>query len=54
MGNIQAMAKTNKKEEKKLLLRLKPKVYDLVKKASEKNNRSVNGEIEFSLTEKYA
>lgn len=54
LRNIQAMAKTKKKEEKKLLLRLRPKVYDLVKKASEENNRSVNGEIEYSLTEKYA
>lgn len=54
LRNIQAMAKTKKKEEKKLLLRLRPKVYDLVKKASEENNRSINGEIEYSLNEKYA
>lgn len=54
LRNIQVMAKTKKKEEKKLLLRLRPKVYDLVKKASEENNRSINGEIEYSLNEKYA
>jgi len=48
------MAKTNKKEEKKLLLRLKPKVYDAVKRASKDNNRSVNGEIEYTLSQQYS
>jgi hypothetical protein len=47
------MAKTGKKDEKKLLLRLPKKAFDAVKKASEANKRSMNGEIEFTLTEKY-
>lgn len=47
------MAKTAKKDDKKFLLRTKEKLFEAVKKASEKNNRSVNGEIEHTLTEKY-
>lgn len=47
------MAKTTKKDEKKILLRLKGKAFERLKKAAEVNNRSVNGEIAFTLEEKY-
>lgn len=47
------MAKTAKKTEKKLLLRIPIKAYDAVKKSAEENKRSVNSELEFSIEEKY-
>lgn len=48
-------AKTNKKEvDKKLLLRLNQRAFKAVKESAERNNRSVNGEIEYALMEKYA
>lgn len=47
------MAETVKKKEKRFLLRTKEKLFEAVRKASEKNNRSMNGEIEQTLTEKY-
>jgi hypothetical protein len=47
------MAKTNKKEEKRLLLRIPRKAYDAVKKSADANKRSVNSELEFSIEQKY-
>lgn len=34
-------------------IRLRPSLLNCIRKIAEKNNRSLNGEIEFSLTEKY-
>ncbi len=48
------MAKTSKKDEKKLLLRINKKAYEAVKSAAEANSRSINGEIEYTLKEQYA
>jgi hypothetical protein len=47
------MAKTGKKDEKKLLLRLPKKAYEAVKRSAEVNKRSINSELEFSIEEKY-
>lgn len=47
------MAKTPKKDEKKLLLRLRKSIYKEVEKAATKNHRSVNGEIESALEQNY-
>lgn len=47
------MEKTAKKSEKKLLLRLPTKIWERILKASNKNSRSVNGEIVHSLREKF-
>jgi len=43
------MAKTDKKDRKTFLLRLSNKVYDRVKKMSQKENRSLNAQIETIL-----
>lgn len=47
------MAKTAKKDEKKLLLRLPKRAFEAVKRAADKSKRSVNSEIELALEEKY-
>lgn len=47
------MAKTGKKDEKKLLLRLPKRAFEAVKKAAEANKRSVNSEIELTLEQNY-
>lgn len=47
------MAKTNKKDEKKLLLRLPKRAYEAVKRAAEASKRSVNSEIELTLEKNY-
>ena len=48
------MAKNNKKDEKKLLLRLSnKKAYEAVKKEADRNKRSVNSEIEFCIEQNY-
>lgn len=46
------MTKNNKKDEKKLLLRLPKKAFEAVKKSAENSKRSVNSEIEYILCEK--
>lgn len=47
------MAKTQKKDEKKLLLRLPKRAYEAVKRASEISKRSINSEIEYAIEQKY-
>jgi len=47
------MAKTAKKDEKKVLLRMRNKAYEAVKKSAEANKRSINSELEYSIEEKY-
>jgi hypothetical protein len=47
------MAKQIKKDEKKILLRLKSKAFEQLRKAAAVNNRSVNGEIAYTIEEKY-
>lgn len=44
------MAKTGKKEEKKLLLRLPLKIAKAVEKRAADNQRSLNGQIVYELT----
>lgn len=39
------------REPKKVLLRLKPEMYEVVKKLATEDLRSINGEIEFALKE---
>ncbi len=46
------MAKTAKKEEKKILLRLPEKVAAKVAKRADENQRSINGQIVFELDQK--
>ncbi len=48
------MAKTDKKPDKKFLLRLPDSYFEKVKKAADKNERSINSEIEYTIKEKYA
>ena len=50
---LSKMAKTGKKDEKKLLLRLPKKAYEAVKRSAEVNKRSINSELEYSIEEKY-
>jgi hypothetical protein len=52
-SNAIAMAKSIKKDEKKLLLRIPRKAYEAVKKSADANKRSVNSELEFSIEQKY-
>lgn len=47
------MARTLKKDEKKILLRLNAKAFERLRKAAEVNNRSVNGEISYTIEQKY-
>lgn len=44
------MAKTGKKDEKKLLLRLPLKIAKAVEKRAADNQRSLNGQIVYELT----
>lgn len=46
------MAKTTKKDEKKLLLRIPGKVFKGVEKRATDNQRSVNGQIVYELDQK--
>jgi len=47
------MGKTSQNNEKKLLLRLPVKLWERIVKGSNKNSRSVNGEIVNTLREKF-
>ena len=47
------MGKTTKKDEKKILLRLKSKAFERLRKAAEVNNRSINSEISYTIEQKY-
>jgi hypothetical protein len=46
------MEKMLKQDEKRLLLRMPNKLFELVKKRSVKNNRSINKQILHELQEK--